>query len=182
MSNRVGRNDPCHCGSGKKYKRCHMARDEQERLAAHVPAPITEPPVLLDIPGPPKNIREAISLLRELPLKATGKNRAAFEEIAASAQPILTYLDHQDEIAAAANTLEAHREEFVALVDNVDAFIKRSQTLFAEEAFAPLRFTVDDIQRASDHLGSLGDLFSDQGIETIRKAILFLADEDRSRG
>ncbi|MGC4090969.1 MAG: YchJ family protein [Polyangiaceae bacterium] len=22
---RVGRNDPCHCGSGKKYKRCHGA-------------------------------------------------------------------------------------------------------------------------------------------------------------
>jgi preprotein translocase subunit SecA len=21
---RVGRNDPCHCGSGKKYKNCHM--------------------------------------------------------------------------------------------------------------------------------------------------------------
>ena len=28
---RVGRNDPCHCGSGKKYKRCCEARD-QERL------------------------------------------------------------------------------------------------------------------------------------------------------
>jgi preprotein translocase subunit SecA len=25
---RVGRNDPCPCGSGKKYKRCHMQSDE----------------------------------------------------------------------------------------------------------------------------------------------------------
>ncbi|MCC6652192.1 MAG: preprotein translocase subunit SecA [Candidatus Eisenbacteria bacterium] len=25
---RVGRNDPCWCGSGKKYKKCHMASDE----------------------------------------------------------------------------------------------------------------------------------------------------------
>ena len=25
---KVGRNDPCHCGSGKKYKKCHMAADE----------------------------------------------------------------------------------------------------------------------------------------------------------
>jgi len=24
-SNRIGRNDPCHCGSGKKYKKCHGA-------------------------------------------------------------------------------------------------------------------------------------------------------------
>lgn len=23
-----GRNDPCHCGSGKKYKRCHLPQDE----------------------------------------------------------------------------------------------------------------------------------------------------------
>jgi hypothetical protein len=27
MSN-PGRNDPCHCGSGKKYKKCHMAEDK----------------------------------------------------------------------------------------------------------------------------------------------------------
>jgi preprotein translocase subunit SecA len=25
---KLGRNDPCHCGSGKKYKKCHMAQDE----------------------------------------------------------------------------------------------------------------------------------------------------------
>jgi len=25
---KIGRNDPCHCGSGKKYKNCHM-RDDQ---------------------------------------------------------------------------------------------------------------------------------------------------------
>jgi uncharacterized protein YecA (UPF0149 family) len=23
-----GPNDPCHCGSGKKYKKCHMAEDQ----------------------------------------------------------------------------------------------------------------------------------------------------------
>ena len=26
---RPGRNDPCHCGSGKKYKKCHLAEDEE---------------------------------------------------------------------------------------------------------------------------------------------------------
>jgi preprotein translocase subunit SecA len=29
----VGRNDPCPCGSGKKYKHCHGALDEQARTA-----------------------------------------------------------------------------------------------------------------------------------------------------
>jgi preprotein translocase subunit SecA len=31
----LGRNDPCHCGSGKKYKHCHMASD---RASGTVPA------------------------------------------------------------------------------------------------------------------------------------------------
>ncbi|MBS1856331.1 MAG: SEC-C domain-containing protein [Acidobacteria bacterium] len=25
---KLGRNDPCWCGSGKKYKKCHLASDE----------------------------------------------------------------------------------------------------------------------------------------------------------
>ena len=24
----IGRNDPCPCGSGKKYKKCHLLKDE----------------------------------------------------------------------------------------------------------------------------------------------------------
>ncbi|MFN3198187.1 MAG: preprotein translocase subunit SecA [Bradymonadia bacterium] len=31
---KIGRNDPCWCGSGKKYKKCHMALDEAEAAAA----------------------------------------------------------------------------------------------------------------------------------------------------
>ena len=27
MTARLGRNDPCHCGSGKKYKHCHLDKD-----------------------------------------------------------------------------------------------------------------------------------------------------------
>ena len=29
-----GRNDPCHCGSGKKYKQCHLEKDEVARRKA----------------------------------------------------------------------------------------------------------------------------------------------------
>ena len=28
MPNRTGRNDPCHCGSGQKYKRCCLEKDQ----------------------------------------------------------------------------------------------------------------------------------------------------------
>jgi hypothetical protein len=27
MKKELGRNDPCHCGSGKKYKNCHMGTE-----------------------------------------------------------------------------------------------------------------------------------------------------------
>jgi len=27
-----GRNEPCWCGSGKKYKNCHLRQDEQESM------------------------------------------------------------------------------------------------------------------------------------------------------
>ena len=26
---KIGRNDPCHCGSGQKYKRCCLEKDER---------------------------------------------------------------------------------------------------------------------------------------------------------
>ena len=29
----LGRNDPCWCGSGKKYKRCHLKSDEKKKSA-----------------------------------------------------------------------------------------------------------------------------------------------------
>jgi tetratricopeptide (TPR) repeat protein len=31
---KVGRNDPCPCGSGKKYKKCCMAKDEERSREA----------------------------------------------------------------------------------------------------------------------------------------------------
>src|SRR5437667_7831284 len=45
MSNRPGRNDPCPCGSGQKYKRCCLAKDqlaESAALAAAAAARATE--------------------------------------------------------------------------------------------------------------------------------------------
>lgn len=34
---KIGRNDPCPCGSGKKYKRCCLAVDQAARTAAREP-------------------------------------------------------------------------------------------------------------------------------------------------
>ena len=35
---RPGRNDPCHCGSGRKYKQCCLEKDEAATRAAHAEA------------------------------------------------------------------------------------------------------------------------------------------------
>ncbi len=49
MEPNLGRNDPCHCGSGKKYKQCHLAADEAKarearaKAAAESPEPSAEP-------------------------------------------------------------------------------------------------------------------------------------------
>lgn len=38
MPANLGRNDPCHCGSGKKYKQCHLAADEAGEREARAKA------------------------------------------------------------------------------------------------------------------------------------------------
>jgi hypothetical protein len=37
----VGRNDLCWCGSGKKYKRCHLKSDEHKRVEARYSAMVS---------------------------------------------------------------------------------------------------------------------------------------------
>lgn len=32
---KLGRNDPCHCGSGRKYKHCHYDEDRAAEAKAH---------------------------------------------------------------------------------------------------------------------------------------------------
>jgi uncharacterized protein YecA (UPF0149 family) len=37
----LGRNDVCWCGSGKKYKKCHLKKDEVQRVEAAFSAQTT---------------------------------------------------------------------------------------------------------------------------------------------
>ena len=43
MEPQLGRNDPCHCGSGKKYKQCHLAEDEAKARAERAKATAEAP-------------------------------------------------------------------------------------------------------------------------------------------
>jgi len=62
VTTELGRNDPCHCGSGKKYKQCHLAADEAKARAARkkaedaapaeAPAPAAAAPAVRRKPTP----------------------------------------------------------------------------------------------------------------------------------
>jgi hypothetical protein len=41
---RPGRNEPCHCGSGQKYKHCCMAKDEEAERTARAEHAAAAPP------------------------------------------------------------------------------------------------------------------------------------------
>jgi len=43
MKARPGRNDPCPCGSGRKYKQCCLEKDEAETRAAYAKAAAEAP-------------------------------------------------------------------------------------------------------------------------------------------
>ena len=45
----LGRNGPCWCGSGKKYKKCHLAADETVESALHSPRVPPARDYMLDI-------------------------------------------------------------------------------------------------------------------------------------
>jgi hypothetical protein len=54
---KTGRNDPCPCGSGKKYKKCCLARDQEAaaKQAADLPLPVPAgPPQGLPPPSAPR--------------------------------------------------------------------------------------------------------------------------------
>ena len=46
MSNKYGRNEPCPCGSGKKYKKCCINKNDFFPKTTAIP---TEPPMKLYI-------------------------------------------------------------------------------------------------------------------------------------
>lgn len=62
--NKIGRNDACHCGSGKKYKKCCLEKDrEAERQPHHIEPSLEEKQAMLNAPS---NMVEFMASLREM--------------------------------------------------------------------------------------------------------------------
>lgn len=50
---KIGRNDPCPCGSGKKYKRCCLAKDQEAERVPKAATQLNRPPVVPSKPAAP---------------------------------------------------------------------------------------------------------------------------------
>jgi len=93
---------------------------------------------------------------------------------------VAAYSALSGEIQAAAEVLQAHRGEFEALTRDAEAVSRRARELFAEQDFAPLFFTIEDVQRAFENVGypSRRPHEAQQASERLLAAMLFLADHE----
>ena len=72
----VGRNDPCPCGSGKKFKACHKPKVDQARRAT---APLQVGPKLVNLPARPTGGTQAQPAGRSVRDQGTDGGRPAGE-------------------------------------------------------------------------------------------------------
>ncbi|MDO4275758.1 MAG: methionyl aminopeptidase [Eubacteriales bacterium] len=61
MSGKIGRNDPCWCASGKKYKKCHEAFDQKLELLRQKGLPVIDHD-LIKTPGQIEKIKESCKI------------------------------------------------------------------------------------------------------------------------
>lgn len=88
MPSRLGRNDPCHCGSGKKYKACHLGQDEAKAREVRAKAE-AEQPATAAAPAatPAESAKAAPAVARHStrqPWKGGMQNTRGFQKVTAS--------------------------------------------------------------------------------------------------
>ena len=81
---KIGRNDPCPCGSGQKYKRCCLARDETAAAEARARAAESTAPPPIDVDDDDDGLDDASNRVIDL-LEAE-----RLEEAEQAAQDLLT--------------------------------------------------------------------------------------------
>jgi len=175
---KVGRNDPCPCGSGKKYKHCCLRKDQRRRRSRTVTSP----------PRPVRRSDGMLGAVRGLTRRLTqglpDDEARELQEQANRMEEIETYLDMQDQIEAASETLEAHRPEFEEMMADAGSAMERAYRLFSEERFVPLRYTPDDLGRAFEAVGYPADAsgeLSDEEMEAIVAVTIHLAGDQKQR-
>lgn len=77
MEANLGRNAPCPCGSGRKYKQCCLAKDEAAARAARAKAASEAPPPAEGTPAPSAPAKKHQT---RQPWKRTATNTHGFQK------------------------------------------------------------------------------------------------------
>jgi hypothetical protein len=81
VSKSIERNDPCHCGSGRKYKRCCQAKDEAAERKARAKAEAEAPEPEASSDQPPPKPAPVPKHRTEQPWKRRGLATRAFQKV-----------------------------------------------------------------------------------------------------
>jgi hypothetical protein len=79
---KLGRNDPCHCGSGRKYKACHLTADEAAARTKHAEANAAAPAA--EAPASPANPRHTARHQTQQPWKGGKASTRGFARVSAT--------------------------------------------------------------------------------------------------
>jgi hypothetical protein len=161
---KVGRNDPCPCGSGKKYKHCCLRADRARRAASKRAPRRVEPPREGSLQSQAAWLRD---LVQESATHIPDDQTQELDRLLDRVEDLAAYEEMEGEIEAASLALEAYRAEFeTAIKNDLQGLAERAEALFSEERFARWRWTAADVTEKLE------------STQTIAAAILHLADSD----
>lgn len=181
---KIGRNDPCPCGSGKKYKRCHCGTTDSV-VPENAACPISDEDDLeLGLEGlnPAKADVMSPEYWDKMSKFLPPETRKELGPLIAQVRQYAEMESRWPQVAAAEEALEAHRAEYEKLTEHPSEFILRAEKLFAEEPFADMRFRAADIQRAFESVGFPTIQLTDKKFAAkVEKAIRFLLDDEQRK-
>lgn len=152
---KVGRNDPCPCGSGRKYKKCCLAADEAAARSARAEA--REEPSSNHgtdkVPGPGCDAFSP-DVWTTLEKRLSKSARAEFAPVLGKLKESAEFTAKRPAVEAAQDELEAYRHDYEQLIQDERAFMDRAEKLFAEPGFDSMRFSVADLEQAFEAVGS----------------------------
>jgi hypothetical protein len=175
---KINRNDPCPCGSGKKYKHCCMHQDRQRRRVQ------AAPPVLQQDQEYATRLDRIRSMATQLMPHVPPDQAQELRGVLDKTDEIAACRAMQGEIDAAARALEPHRSEFMALIEDGSAAMDQAHRLFSEERFTPWRYTAADVHRAFEAVGypqRFWNGLAEEDMDVIVAAVLYLADDEDYR-
>jgi hypothetical protein len=171
-ANKIGRNDPCPCGSGKKYKHCCLRKDRRRGIRSR-----TGPEEAQSQGDPASTLAQVRRMAREVSRRGPTDQAQELNQILKEAEEWVAYDATRDEIEAAMETLEEHRSEFEAMIKG-DEVVDHTQRTFLDERFARWWFTAEDVYRAFEAVGyPEGPIEAQGNVELTEAALSYLVDE-----